>query len=58
MSSKKTLSIGDKVPYIELYDDRNSLIGIPLQTRQYTVLFFYPKHFCSLSHCQYTTYNL
>lgn len=42
MSSKKTLSIGDQVPYIELYDDRNVLIGIPLQARQYTVLFFYP----------------
>lgn len=51
MSSKKTLSIGDKVPYIELYDDRNMLIGIPLQTRQYTVLFFYPKNFFSLNHC-------
>jgi len=42
MSSKKTLSIGDKVPFIELYDDRNVLTGIPLQTGQYTVLFFYP----------------
>jgi len=52
MSSKKTLSIGDKVPYIELFDDRNVLTGIPLQTRQYTVLFFYPKQFCTLSHCQ------
>lgn len=42
MSSKKILSVGDKVPFIELYDDRNVLTGIPLQNGQYTVLFFYP----------------
>jgi len=42
MSSKKLLKVGDKVPYIELYDDRNVLTGIPLQNGVKTVLFFYP----------------
>lgn len=36
------LQIGDKVPVIELYDDRNVLTRIPLEKGQYTVLFFYP----------------
>jgi len=41
-SSKKMLQIGDIVPVIELYDDRNVLTRIPLEKGQYTVLFFYP----------------
>jgi hypothetical protein len=46
MSSKKLIKIGDKVPFIELYDDRNILTGIPLQVSVYTVLFFYPIQLC------------